>query len=165
MLGRTSTSFGSGVKPMPKRSASARRPRTKGRRAPTLSVLAKRLDTVLSLWVRQKDADRQTGIVLCCSCGSPHHWKDIDMGHFIPRSQGAALRWDERNVAPQCRACNGAWGRPMNASGYAVYLMKKYGPEIIQTLETDKRAIKHWTRPELEAKCEEYRVRLEKLSP
>jgi 5-methylcytosine-specific restriction endonuclease McrA len=136
--------------------------RTRQKKA-SLSVLGKRLDDVLSLWIRQKDADRQSGIVLCCSCGRPHHWKDVDMGHFIPRSQGKALRWDERNVAPQCRACNGAWGRPMNASGYALYLLQKHGRDIIDKLEAEKRQVKHWSRGEIESMLEDYKQKLAEL--
>ena len=62
--------------------------------------LIKRLDTLVSQYVRYKDSDRY-GKVSCYTCGARYHWKDVDCGHFISRKyQGT--RWDLQNLRVQC---------------------------------------------------------------
>jgi hypothetical protein len=51
----------------------------------------------------------------------------------------------------------------MNASGYALYLLQKHGRDIIDKLEAEKRAVKHWTRDEIESMLEDYKQKLAEL--
>jgi hypothetical protein len=79
-------------------------------------------DKYFSLYVRQRDAI--SGIARCCTCGERHHWKQIDCGHFMSRRY-QSTRFDEKNCAPQCRACNRFnQGRQFEMGKY---LDKKYG--------------------------------------
>ncbi len=57
----------------------------------------------------------------------------MDAGHYIASSISLALRFDERNVHPQCTACNRF--RHGNMAQYALELQKKYGPDILEELD------------------------------
>lgn len=62
------------------------------------------LDAEVSLRIRG-GAARDGGFTACFTCGRPHHWKDLDAGHYIGRSN-RGVRWDLRNIRPQCTRCN-----------------------------------------------------------
>jgi hypothetical protein len=68
------------------------------------SVLVKKLDTIFSTYIRLKMSDKN-GISTCITCGKKEEWKNQDCGHFISRTH-YSTRWDENNVATQCRYCN-----------------------------------------------------------
>jgi Bacteriophage Lambda NinG protein len=73
----------------------------------THGELERLLDDELSLSVRAGAAaelDLQ-GYVPCYTCGRMHHWKQLDAGHYIGRSN-RGTRFDRRNVRPQCTRCN-----------------------------------------------------------
>tara|TARA_B110000977_G_C10960053_1_gene448176 strand:+ start:563 stop:949 length:387 start_codon:yes stop_codon:yes gene_type:complete len=71
---------------------------------PTRSKLVKKLDTIFSQYIRKSNADKN-GYCNCCTCGKQVFWKEIQAGHFMSRKH-YSIRWDERNVNPQCVACN-----------------------------------------------------------
>jgi 5-methylcytosine-specific restriction endonuclease McrA len=56
--------------------------------------------------IRQYDGDG----VQCFTCPVSSGWKYMEVGHFISRTV-YLLRWDIRNVKPQCPKCNQAGGR------------------------------------------------------
>ena len=56
---------------------------------------------LMSKKVRQKGMD-DFGTVRCFTCGVPKHWSDLHAGHF----QHGKLDFDEKNLRPQCAACN-----------------------------------------------------------
>ena len=66
--------------------------------------LVKKLDTVFSLYIRQRYADRN-GMVKCCTCSTVKHWKEMDCGHFMSRKH-MSTRWVEDNCSTQCKKCN-----------------------------------------------------------
>lgn len=134
----------------------AHKPRSKGRKAPTYAQLKTRLDRVFSEWIRRKDGEYPT----CITCGAVHHYKVMQCGHFVSRVH-LATRWDERNCAPQCFADN-VWKRGSPAE-FALALQQKYGDGIIQELVDKKRSEVKWTRSDLEAKIESYKLRLQTL--
>ena len=70
---------------------------------PTRKSLVIKLDTVFSQYIRRKDAIDE--IANCITCGKKEEWKNQDCGHFISRTH-YSTRWDENNVATQCRYCN-----------------------------------------------------------
>jgi hypothetical protein len=92
--------------------------------------------TVFSQYIRQSDA-KENGAVSCFSCGTVRHWKELDAGHYVAGSLSLALRFDERNVHPQCTGCNRF--RHGNLTQYALRLQEKYGPQILDELERDRR--------------------------
>lgn len=77
-------------------------PRTK--KKPTRSSLVKKLDSVFSLYIRQRNKDSR-GFTECVTCGKKDHYKKLQAGHFISR-KNYSTRWDEDNVQVQCVACN-----------------------------------------------------------
>ena len=66
-----------------------------------LSTVKKRVWTLISRYIRLKNADHN-GYVSCVTCGSTKHYKELQAGHFIPQAQGNAVKFDLRNIAPQC---------------------------------------------------------------
>ncbi len=98
--------------------------------------LKKKLWTAMSQYIRQRDADWQ-GMVACCSCGKVKHYKEMDCGHYHPRTDGLAMFFEEKNLAPQCSACNRF--RHGNLARYAIYLIGKYGNGILEELEWKSR--------------------------
>ena len=67
------------------------------------STLIKKLDSEFSRYIRQSRAIN--GFTACVTCGKVEEWKNQDCGHFISRIH-FSVRWDENNVAPQCKYCN-----------------------------------------------------------
>lgn len=78
--------------------------KTPKRRAKSSEILTL-LDDLFSLYVRKSGAD-QRGICECCTCGKRAAWQHMHAGHWIPRGKWS-VRWDHRNVHPQCPQCNG----------------------------------------------------------
>jgi len=74
-------------------------------------TLIKACDALFSKYILHKNADRD-GYVTCITCGKRAPIAQMDAGHFIGR-RIQVLRYDERNVHPQCRYCNrfGLYGR------------------------------------------------------
>lgn len=106
------------------------------RKSKNNSAYKKRLWKLVSEYVRRKDADKN-GYVRCISCGVKKHWKDIDAGHYIPKSRGNCIYWEIKNIHPQCTSCNRF--RHGNLNLYALALIKKYGQQILQELEWKSR--------------------------
>ncbi len=69
----------------------------------TRSKIVKKLDTVFSQYIRQKNAVNE--IATCFTCGKKDHWKKLQNGHFQSRKH-YATRWDEINCQVQCPSCN-----------------------------------------------------------
>lgn len=92
---------------------------------PTLSQLRRKLDKVFSEFIRQRDKG------ICCTCGKQDTWKYMQCGHYISRSS-LATRYNEINCHCQCVGCN--IFKKGNMPSYTLFLQKKYGYEIIQSL-------------------------------
>lgn len=99
---------------------------------PSLSTLKKKCWKVFSEYIRKKYAD-EDGVVNCVSCGKPEHWKNLHAGHYIPKSLGLSIYFEEKNVHPQCAGCNTF--RHGNLSMYALALKEKYGEGILEELD------------------------------
>jgi hypothetical protein len=112
---------------IPKKSTKPRRPK--------LSTLQDKADKLMSLYIRQKYA--YNGMVKCVSCGKLMPWKDSDCGHFVPKSRGAAVRYVEENVHPECQSCNRFdEGHLIDYTRFMIYL---YGHEKIDELKSEAR--------------------------
>lgn len=120
----------------------------------------RKLDTIYSKFIRLFYADAN-GIVKCASCGKLVFWKDADCGHYIGR-QHHATRWYEKNTHPQCRDCNRF--NEGNKGRYAMFLVEKYGEDIIDHLEYKKTGIARWEIFELEAMYNDYKGRVAALN-
>ena len=69
----------------------------------TRSKLVKKLDTIFSQYIRQKNSLNE--IANCFTCGKSDHWKKLQNGHFQSRRH-YSTRWDEINCQVQCAGCN-----------------------------------------------------------
>tara|TARA_R100001244_G_C5130156_1_gene125564 strand:- start:361 stop:768 length:408 start_codon:yes stop_codon:yes gene_type:complete len=70
----------------------------------SLAKLKKEVDKWFSLYVRLKNA-LPNGLVICWTCSSVKHYKEMHAGHFQSR-RFLATRWNEENVMVQCPKCN-----------------------------------------------------------
>ena len=99
-------------------------------------TLISRLDTVFSLFIRQKYA--KNGLVACYTCPKILPIKKIQNGHYISRSV-RRLRWDENNCRPQCWGCNCMnGGRPVD---FRENLVKEIGEDEVKFLEASRHTI------------------------
>ena len=130
------------------------------RRLLPLPKLKKKLWRLFSEYVRRRDAD-ENGYVRCISCGSFKHYKEVDAGHFHAGSTSLALYFDERNVHSQCVRCN-KW-LSGNGANYALALQRRYGPHILEDLESIKHTRDKFNRGEYEEMIETYKKKLESL--
>ncbi len=111
---------------------------------------------LVSLWIRQKDAD-DDGFVKCATCGEIRHWKYMDAGHFISR-RNKITKFLEINLAPQCHDCNRfKEGKPEE---FAKYIDKKYGSGTAQYLESLSKQSIHISRIDYIQQIEIYKEKL-----
>ena len=69
-----------------------------------IGKLVAELDKVFSLFIRARDMNEE-GVSSCITCGKMMTLKTSQCGHFISRIH-YATRWEEKNCAAQCVACN-----------------------------------------------------------
>lgn len=91
----------------------------------------KRLWIIFSKYIRKRDN------YICISCGKQLTKETSDAGHYIPKTAGLSIYFDEQDVNCQCTRCN----RFMhgNLSQYALALRKKYGDNILEELDERRR--------------------------
>ena len=116
-------------------------------------------DKHFSIYIRLRDSD-ENGYAKCCSCGKVSHWKDSDAGHFVNRAH-KSLRFSEVNVNTQCRHCNRF--REGNVTGYAMFMIDKYGRDILEKLEITKNKTHKMGKFELKAIADFYKSRNKEL--
>ncbi len=118
-----------------KRSGWRRKAGKRARKVKT-STLKKTLWRVFSEFIRKRDADH-AGYASCVSCGDSKLWKYQQAGHYVRASAGMVTRFDERNVNTQCLRCNVFLDG--NIPPYAIFMVKTYGPEILEELDALRR--------------------------
>jgi len=116
----------------------------------TNSKMKKQLWDIFSQYIRQRDKG------VCISCGKVDYWRKTDAGHYIPRTAGMSLYFDERNVNCQCTNCN-RWMHG-NLSKYAIALMKKYGKGILEELDEKRKTVLRISISDYEALIEKYKT-------
>lgn len=126
---------------------------------PSFRSLKHKLDVVFSQWIRRRHATSQ-GDAVCVTCTKVASWKELQCGHFVSRVY-LATRWDERNAAVQCGACNVL--RRGNYAEYTAYMLRKYGPGIIDELLQRKMAVIKYTPADLVGLIDTYKQKLEAL--
>jgi hypothetical protein len=100
------------------------------------------LKKVHSIFIRLRDSD-ENGYGKCISCGKPIQvWfiedgerkfnHNAHAGHYYSRGASKSLYFDDCNVNLQCVRCNAFKGGANQ--DYAVGLVNKYGPDILQKL-------------------------------
>jgi len=128
------------------------------KKSPRMSA-KKALDDIFSKWVRLKDADKN-GFCTCVTCGKTAHYKKMQAGHYVSRSH-MATRWVPENVHVQCPFCNIFKKGAMDE--YALFIIKKYGPEQLEKLNQAKHRTTKFHTYDLTAMIAVYKRELEKL--
>ena len=119
-----------------------------------LGTLKSNLWKVFSLYIRLRDAD-QWGYCECITCGKRHHYKDIDAGHFIPKSRGLSIYFMEENVNAQCRYCNSFLHG--NQYLYSKAVDAKYGNGTSDRIYKKSRKFKQYTTQEYQKLIDNYK--------
>src|SRR3990167_1360764 len=118
-------------------------------------ALKKNLWIIFSKFIRLRDNGT------CFSCGKKDDWRNMDAGHYIPKTAGLSLYFDEKNVNCQCTACNRF--RHGNLSQYALELRRKYGETILEELEWKRRQITKISTPEYQKLIDLYKQKVKEL--
>lgn len=127
----------------------------KPKKLPSTRILKKRLWQVFSLFIRTRDQG------ICISCGKQGEIKEMHCGHYIPKTAGLSIYFDEKNNNCQCPYCN-VWMHG-NLSAYAVAMRKKYGPDILEELDALKRQTRKISQMEYMELIEKYKGLLEEI--
>ena len=125
----------------------------------TISKLKKKLDTLFSQYIRQRNADH-LGRVKCFTCGVKKHWKEQQAGHFQSRSHHST-RWDEVNVQVQCVKCN--MFRQGEQYKFGLYLDQRFGEGTAEELEIRSKTIVKLNRVDYEEAIERYKQKIREL--
>ena len=125
----------------------------------TISKLKKKLDTLFSQYIRQRNADH-LGRVKCFTCGVKKHLKEQQAGHFQSRSHHST-RWDEVNVQVQCVKCN--MFRQGEQYKFGLYLDQRFGEGTAEELEIRSKTIVKLNRVDYEEAIESYKQKIREL--
>lgn len=128
------------------------------KKKPTIKGLKKKAWSVVSEYVRRRDAD-EGGFCGCYTCGAPIHWKyEAHAGHAIPGRHNAVLL-DESILRPQCVSCN--LFRGGMAHIFATKLIKEHGMQWWEEKLAGARQAVKLTRDDLEKIIETYKQKIE----
>lgn len=131
----------------------------KGSTKPSVSKLKKQADATFSEWVRRSASDEE-GYTRCVTCGLTKPWEELQAGHYEKRGVNG-LRFDERNVHPQCVGCNVF--QHGNYPKYAIYMVETYGLPILQQLRSEAQVTKQWKAYELSDIIDHYKSQMTSL--
>lgn len=126
------------------------------KKAPSVAALKKKADATFSEFIR-RDASRQDGYGFCVTCGVRKFWKELQAGHYEKRGINV-LRFDERNVHPQCVGCNVF--QAGNYPRYAIFMVNQYGPAILAQLEEESKVLKQWKAFQLQEIIDLYKAKI-----
>lgn len=122
--------------------------------------LKRKLWKVFSEYIRRRDADWK-GNISCCTCNKRMHWKESDAGHYIAKTAGLSIYFEEKNVHNQCTHCNRF--KHGNQPKYALYLIDRYSPDILKELEWKSNQKVQIHDNEYKKLIEEYKEKIKKL--
>ena len=103
-------------------------------------------------YVRLAEADEYE-MVICCTCGTRKHYKEMDAGHWQRRGNEGVMFW-KSNVHSQCKHCNDHLSG--NYGEYEKFIQANYSEDQIRLiLESRKRDERYTLRElaELKIKC------------
>lgn len=126
--------------------------KTKTKKLITLPKLLAKCQKVFNEYIRQRDKDKG-----CISCGGQVQ----EAGHYFSQGHHSALRFNEMNTNGQCTRCNCFLHG--NLIHYRAGLVKRYGESKVLLLESSvRKAVKKWSRFEIEALIEHYQTEIKK---
>lgn len=116
----------------------------------------KELDKYFSRYIRLRDS--VDGKNQCVTCKRVYEIKSMDCGHYVSRTY-LNTRFDEQNCHPQCKSCNVF--KNGNMDEYALYLIGKYGDNILEELNDRKNQSIKISAAEYREKIEHYKTLIE----
>lgn len=119
-----------------------------------------KLDTEFSKYIRLRDMIGNTRTFQCISCGRILPITQADCGHYINR-QHMATRFSEVNCNAQCRSCNRF--DEGNMQGYRRGLVRKYGEQKVELLESMKYQTCKYSEFEYKALIDYYKKEIKRL--
>lgn len=122
--------------------------------------LKEKLDRVFSQYIRLRDMIGNTRTFQCISCGRILPITQADCGHYINR-QHMATRFSEVNCKAQCRSCNRF--DEGNMQGYRRGLVRKYGEQKVELLESMKYQTCKYSEFEYKALIDHYKKEIKRL--
>lgn len=125
----------------------------------SMDSLIARADKIFSRFKRLESL-MPAGYIRCFTCGAFISFRDADNGHYINREH-MGTRYCEQNCEPQCIRCN-RYSEGVKAT-FALNLQKKYGPDILNWLETTKEAGRFITAARLEEIIALYKIKVREL--
>ncbi len=128
------------------------RPKTKTGKI-QLKFILQQAEKVFNAWIRKRDTlpDRT---FICISCGKYKSNKEMDCGHFYPKTF-AMTRFNEDNNHGECVQCNRMDSNHL--IGYKLRLLEKIGLERMKKLKELHNKPFKWDRYELELLIEKYK--------
>ena len=105
----------------------------------SLKTLKNKAIKTFNKWIRERD--KNSG---CISCGGGVH----NAGHFYHGHIYSALQFNEVNVQGQCVHCN--LSKAGNEKGFRQGLIRRYGQDKVDLLDSAARQRKTWQAHELE---------------
>lgn len=120
--------------------------RNKGGHGRGLSSRIKEADRLFSILIRLQHV-QYNGRICCYTCGEPHHFNDMECGHFIGRGT-MITRWLEENCRPQCYNCNVALRGNLEVFASKLEIDHPGLPEQLKALEWGPTA--NYTRTDIE---------------
>ena len=121
---------------------------------PSIKRLKKEADRVFSIYIRMRDKG------VCFTCGCKKKWQEQQNGHYVSRNY-LATRYDEKNCHAQCVSCNVF--RHGLLTTYALKLIKRYGGNILQELDTLKNKPIKMTISDYQSLIDLYNSKIKKL--
>ncbi len=119
----------------------------------TRSKIVKKLDSVFSLYIRNRFANN--GKAECFTCGKIDDVSRLHAGHFMSRKH-YATRWDETNVQVQCPKCN-LFGQGEKYT-FGLNLDKEYGEGTAEKLQQKARNLVKLSNDDLNELIEKFKV-------
>ena len=105
------------------------------KRLKTRSDWLREAQTAFNSYIRARDEGKP-----CISCGR-HHQGQIHAGHYRTTKAASSVRFNTFNVHAQCQPCNTHLSG--NVIEYRKSLVKKYGAEIVERIESDNRTVRY----------------------
>jgi hypothetical protein len=135
----------------------------KKRKCPdTAPALHRKLWAVMSIYIRTRDCFYTTGTIIhgnCSTCGDLKPFALLDAGHFQKR-KWTAIKYDEHNVAIQCKKCNGF--NDGEQDRFAIEIEARWGKDELERLRSS-RGLKQWKSHELQELIDTYTRKLAEL--
>lgn len=106
----------------------------------------------------------------CISCPpakamKPKRGRNMHAGHYHHFSVSSALTFDEVNINGQCNFCNRTSGaNPEVFEGYKKGLIKRYGPGVVNYLDSKKKNKTHFDQVTLKALYDYYSQKIQELN-